>query len=156
MSAVWYPPREDSPSVVSNRVFAIRRLNKMASQRLGSELNSLDAEVIQAKSMIEKEQEALKKELAQIQEVKSNPMVSIERRKLQQQTSSSQIRMGRSRFPGEANPVPTIFRSLSTGHLTMQRSRIFSSKEKERKLEITCPPLSSVRERPTGTRSCQE
>lgn len=150
MTPGWYPPREDSPSALSNRVFAMRRINKMEAQRLGLQLNTLDAEVMQTKNMIAQKQQALKKELTQIHEVKSNPAVGIERRKLQRQISSKQILMRRQRLAGDAQGAQTLFRSFSTGHLPMQSSRVFAVHGKERKLGTTCPPLSTVSETLTG------
>lgn len=143
MTPGWYPPREDSPSALSNRVFAMRRINKMEAQRLWLQLNTLDAEVMQTKNMITQKQQALKKELTQIHEVKSNPAVGIERRKLQRQISSKQILTRRQRLAGDAQGAQTLFRSFSTGHLPMQSSRVFAVHGKERKLGTTRPPLST-------------
>lgn len=151
-----YTPREDSPSVLSNRVFAIRRINKMEAKRLGLQLNTLDAEVMQTKNMIAQKQQALKKELAQIHEVKNNPAVGIERRKLQRQLSSKQILMGRQRLAGDTQGAQTLFRSFSTSHLPMQGSRGFTVHGKERKLGTLCPSLSTVGETLTGTLSQRE
>ena len=153
---MMYTPRQDSPSVLSNRVFAIRRINKMEAQRLGLQLNTLDAEVMQTKNMIAQKQQALKKELAQIHEVKNNPAVGIERRKLQRQLSSKPILMGRQRLAGDTQGAQTLFRSFSTSHLPMQGSRGFTVHGKERKLGTLCQPLSTVGETLTGTLSQRE
>lgn len=150
MTPGWYPPREDSPSALSNRIFAMRRINKMEAQRLWLQLNTLDAEVMQTKNMIAQKQQALKKELKQIHEVKSNPAVGIERRKLQRQISSKQILMRRQRLAGDAQGAQTLFRSFSTGHLPMQSSRVFTVHGKERKLGTSRSPLSTVSETLTG------
>lgn len=113
MTSGWFPPREDSPSVVSNRVFMIRRLNKMESQRLGNRLDGLSAEVEQSRSLISREQKELRKQLTQIREVKGNPAVSAERRKLSQELSCKETR--RHGSSGETLGVQQRYRSLSTG-----------------------------------------
>lgn len=110
MRSGWFLPREDNPSVVSNRVFAVRRLNQMESQRLGTRLDGLSAEVEQAISLISQEQKELRKQLTQIQEVKGNPPVSAERRKLSEQFSRKETRLC-----GETLGVQQRYRSLSTG-----------------------------------------
>ena len=113
MTSGWFLPREDSPSVVSNRVFTIRRLNKMESQRLGTRLDGLSAEVEQARSLISREQKELRKQLTQIQEVKGNPPVSAERRKLSQELSCKEA--SRHGSSSETPGVQQRYRSLSTG-----------------------------------------
>ena len=92
----------------------IRRLNKMESQRLGNRLDSLSAEVEQSRSLISREQKELQKQLTQIREVKGNPPVSAERRKLSQELScnSETRRHGSS---GETLGIQQRYRSLSTG-----------------------------------------
>ena len=112
MTPGWFLRREDNPSVVSNRVFTIRRLNKMESQRLGNRLDGFDAEVEQAKSLISREQKELRKELTQIREVKGNPPASAERRKLSQELSCKETR--RNSSSGEAPGLQQRYRSLST------------------------------------------
>lgn len=114
MTSGWFLPREDSPSVVSNRVFMIRRLNKMESQRLGNRLDGLSAEVEQTRSLISREQKELRKQLTQIQEVKGNPPVSAERRKLSQELHSCN-ETRRHGSSGETPGVQQRYRSLSTG-----------------------------------------
>lgn len=115
MTSGWFPPREDSPSVVSNRVFMIRRLNKMESQRLSTRLDGLDAEVQQAKSLISHEQQELRKQLTQIREVKENPTVSVERRKLLQEFSCKETHRLDHGLSGETPGAQQRYRSLSTG-----------------------------------------
>ena len=65
----------------------VRRLNKLESRRLDTRLESLDAEVTHSKWLISQEQQALRKQLQQIKEVKRNPTVGLERRKLMQSNS---------------------------------------------------------------------
>lgn len=88
----------------------IRRLNKMENQRLGSRLDCLNAEVEQSRLLISQEQEVLRKQLTKIREVKGNPTVSIERRKLLRQISCMETRR-----QGLPNETQQRFRSLSTG-----------------------------------------
>ena len=114
MTSEWFLPREDSPSVVSNRVFMIRRLNKMESQRLEYRLDGLSAEVEHTRSLISREQKELRKELTQIREVKGNPPVSPERRKLSQELRSCK-ETSRQGSSGETQGVQKRYRSLSTG-----------------------------------------
>lgn len=115
MTSGWFPPREDSPSVVSNRVFMVRRLNKMESQRLSTRLDGLNAEIQQAKSLIWQEQQELRKQLTQIREVKRDPTVSAERRKLLQQFSCKEPRRLDHGLSGETPGAQQRYRSLSTG-----------------------------------------
>lgn len=110
MSYGWVPPKEDSPSVISNRVFTIRRLNRMESQRLGTQLNILKAEEEHFKSRISHEKKMLRKELSEIRQVKENPVIGIERRKLLQQISCKETRQY-----GLTGHKAERFRSLSTG-----------------------------------------
>lgn len=91
----------------------IRRLNKLESQRLGNRLDGLSAEVEQSRSLISREQKELRKQLTQIREVKANPPVSAERRKLSQELSSKETR--RHGSSGETPGVQQRHRSLSTG-----------------------------------------
>ena len=160
MSSGWFPPREDSPSVLSNRVFSIRRLNKMEAQRLGSQLNNLDAEKAQTQALISQEQKALIKELTQIREIKDNSAVSSERRKLLQQTSSKESQlMCRHHLTGETvkqQATHTRFRSLSSGQCPpTQCSHLPSLNGRQRSLSTTCPPLLGREELP-GTLRCKE
>ena len=114
MTSEWFFPREHSPSVVSNRVFMIRRLNKMESQRLDNRLEGLSAEVEQTRSLISREQKELRKQLTQIRQVKGNPPVSPERRKLSQELHSCKETRGHG-STGETPGVQQRYRSLSTG-----------------------------------------
>lgn len=139
MSSLWQPPKEDSPSVLSNRVFSTRRLNKIESQRLGSQLNNLVAEVSQAKSLISQEQKALRKELAQIREVKGTPGVSIERRKLLQQVSSKESQICRHRS------------TLETQGAHKQQPHLLSLNARQRSLSTNYPPLDLRGEKLTGS-----
>ena len=91
----------------------IRRLNKMESQRLGNRLDCLSAEVEQNRSLISREQKELRKQLTQIREVKGNPPVGSERRKLSQELSCKETR--RHSPLGETPEVHQRYRSLSTG-----------------------------------------
>lgn len=91
----------------------IRRLNKMETQRLGTRLDGLSAEAEQARSIISQEQKELRKQLIQIQEVKGNPPVSAERRKLSQQLSCKETRQYGS--CGETAGTQQRYRSFSTG-----------------------------------------
>ena len=161
MSSGWFPPREDCPSVLSNRVFSIRRLNKMEAQRLGSQLNNLDAEKAQTQALISQEQKALIRELTQIREIKDNSAVSSERRKLLQQTSSKESQLPyRHHLTGETvkqQAAHTRFRSLSTGQCPpMHCSRLPSLHGRQRSLSTTCPPLCLGREELTGMLRCKE
>ena len=110
MSFGWVPPKEDSPSVISNRVFTVRRLNKMESKRLGTQLNILKAEEEHFKSLISHKQQILKKELSEIRQVKENPTFGIERRKLLQQISCKETRQY-----GSAGQNTERSRTLSAG-----------------------------------------
>ena len=91
----------------------IRHLNKMESQRLGNRLDALSAEVEQSRSLISREQKELRKQLTQIREVKGDPPVSAERRKLSQELSCKETR--RHGSSGETAGVQQRYRSLSTG-----------------------------------------
>ena len=134
----------------------------MESQRLGSQLNILNAEIAHSKSLISQEQKALRKELAQIREVKDNPIIGLERRKRLQQISSRESQTCRhdlsvepqvtlSRFRSQSTGHPPMhscqlpsqsrFRSLSTGHPPRQSSQLPSLKGRQRSKSTTCPPL---------------
>ncbi|PFX32060.1 hypothetical protein AWC38_SpisGene3053 [Stylophora pistillata] len=128
MSFGWVPPKEDSPSVISNRVFTVRRLNKMESKRLGTQLNILKAEEEHFKSLISHKQQILKKELSEIRQVKENPTFGIERRKLLQQISCKETRQ-----------------YGSAGQNT-ERSRTLSAGESDRKEELS----TDVKKKPWG------
>ena len=161
MSSPWFPPREDSPSVLSNRVFSIRRLNKIEDKRLGSQLNNLDTEKAQTKALISQEQRALIKELTQIREIKVSSAVSTERRKLLQQTSSkeSQLMCRHHLTEGTVRPqgAQARFRSLSTGQFPPTHgSHLPSLEGRQRSLSTTCPHLRLGREELTGTLRCKE
>lgn len=138
MTSGWFPPKEDSPSVVSNRVFMIRRLNKMESQRLGVRLDGLDAEVQQARSLISQEQQELREQLTQIREVKENPSVSVERRKLLQQFSCKEARRPDHGLSGE-------------NQRTQQRYRSWSNDDRFRGAPLTQLPLVNGRSRSKGS-----
>lgn len=92
----------------------IRRLNKMESKRLRNRLDGLSAEVEHTRSLISREQKELRKQLTQIQEVKGNPPVSAERRKLSQELHSCN-ETRRHGSSGERPGVQQRYRSLSTG-----------------------------------------
>lgn len=149
MSSIWHLPKEDSPSVLSNRVYSIRRLNKMESQRLRSQINCLNAEEAQMRSLISQEQKALRKELTHIREVKSNPAVGTERRKLMQQLSSKESQTYRQPS-AETQGAQQRFRSLSTGHDHICSHLPSLTNQLQRSRSTTCPPLDLGGEQPSG------
>ena len=93
----------------------IRRLNKMESQRLSTRLDGLNAEIQQAKTLISQEQQELRKQLTQIREVKGDPTVSVERKKLLQQFSCKEPHQLDHGLSGETPGAQQRYRSLSTG-----------------------------------------
>ena len=150
MSSIWHLPREDTPSVLSNRVYSVRHLNKLESQRLGSQIHHLNVEEAQTTSLISQEQKALRRELTQIREVKGNPPVGIERRKLLQQMSNKESQTCRHHLSVETQEVQSRFRSLSTGHAPLQRPQLPPLNARQRSKSTTCPPLCSRREELSG------
>lgn len=141
MSSAWHPPKEDCPSVLSNRVYSIRRLNQMESQRLHSQLNYLNAEIALSKSLISQEQTALRKELEQIRKVKDNPSIGLEKRKLLQKDFSSRSQTFRHGLSLETQATQSRFRSLSTGQAPKRSSQITQLSIRRRSKSTTCPPL---------------
>lgn len=134
----------------------------MEAQRLGSQLNNLDAEKAQTQALISQEQKALIRELTQIREIKDNSAVISERRKLLQQTSSRESQLMCRHHLTAGEPVKqqaahTRFRSLSSGQcLPTQCSHLPSLNGRRRSLSTTCPPLRLGREELTGTLRCKE
>lgn len=133
----------------------------MEAQRLGSQLNNLDAEKAQTQALISQEQKALIRELTQIREIKDNSAVSSERRKLLQEASSKESQLlYRHHLTGETvkqQAAHIRFRSLSTGQCPpTQCSHLPSLNGRQRSLSTTCPPLHLGREELTGTLRCKE
>ena len=141
MSSAWQPPKEDYPSVLSDRVYSIRRLNKMESQRLHSQLNYLNAEIAQSKSLISQEQTALRKELEQIRKVKDNPSIGLEKRKLLRINDSSRSQTFRHGLSLETQATQSRFRSLSTGQAPKRSSQLTPLSIRRRSKSTTCSPL---------------
>lgn len=143
MSSAWRPPnsKEGYPSVLSDRVYSIRRLNKMESQRLHSQLNYLNAEIAQSKSLISQEQTALRKELEQIRKVKDNPSIGLEKRKLLRKNFSSRSQTFRHGLSLETQAMQSRFRSLSTGQAPKRSSQLTPLSIRRRSKSTTCPPL---------------
>ena len=141
MSSAWHPPKEDYPSVLSDRVYSIRRLNKMESQRLHSQLNYLNAEIAQSKSLISQKQTALRKELEQIRKVKNNPSIGLEKRKLLRKNFSSRSQTFRHGLSLETQAMQSRFRSLSTGQAPKRSSQLNPLSIQRRSKSTTCPPL---------------
>ena len=141
MSSAWHPPKEDYPSVLSDRVYSIRRLNKMESQRLHSQLNYLNAEIAQSKSLISQEQTALRKELEQIRKVKDNPSIGLEKRKLIRKNFSSRSQTFSHSLSLETQAMQSRFRSLSTGQAPKRSSQLNPLSIRRRSKSTTCPPL---------------
>lgn len=141
MSSAWHPPKEDYPSVLSDRVYSIRRLNKMESQRLHSQLNYLNAEIAQSKSLISQEQTALRKELEQIRKVKDNPSIGLEKRKLLRKNFSSGSQTFSHGLSLETQAMQSRFRSLSTGQAPKRSSQLNPLSIRGRSKSTTCPPL---------------